>query len=203
MAHAHASAALLRVLVQEQQLSAWLRSIKHYFLMDQVEIARGGKGTLGAGAPGAGALGRTQRARNEHDCCNARTDAEQQDNLFLGGPFVGDPLLGTPSSPPSSPPPPPSLVKDNPGMGQGAQPPAGGQEQWAAHDMWNEHDCCTALTGAEQQENPRHGTRSMGQPPAPQPPSKNPAGIQESNLRLIIHITFFRDPPSSPSSPPM
>lgn len=35
-AHARASAALLRVLVEEAGLMGWLRSIKHFFLLDQV-----------------------------------------------------------------------------------------------------------------------------------------------------------------------
>jgi hypothetical protein len=40
-AHASASSSLLTLVVEEQGLTGWLRSLKHFFLMDQVGNYRG------------------------------------------------------------------------------------------------------------------------------------------------------------------
>ena len=40
-AHAAASAALLQLLVRDRQLLIWLRSLKHFFLLDQASGVQG------------------------------------------------------------------------------------------------------------------------------------------------------------------
>lgn len=43
-AHASASAALLQLLLKERGMLGWLRSLKHWFLMDAGDMVVGGEG---------------------------------------------------------------------------------------------------------------------------------------------------------------